>query len=412
MSEGQRTLWLDVSAGVAGDMVLGALLDAGASVEFVQAQLDAVLAGAMLTVAPVTRAGMRASKVEVSVTEQDPPRRTWRQIEKLLHRADLDDETRASAVAVFQRLALAEARVHGISPDDVHFHEVGAMDSIADVVGSCAALNALGVTDIVAGPIALGSGTVNTEHGVLPVPVPAVLQLVTGWTVLAGGPGEVATPTGVALITALADASGPLPAMRVDSVGVGAGTRDTPGRANVVRAVVGVAQATRIGGASRVSIVEANVDDLDPRLWPGVLTALLDAGAHDAWLTPILMKKGRPAHTVHAMGRTEDVAALQAVLLTWTSTFGVRSYEVDKCALPRTWETVEVAGHAIRIKIAYSDGVIRQATPEFSDAEMVAEQLGLPVRDVLGLAAAAATGAGLTPDRPFPSRTQPSVPSA
>lgn len=405
MSERQRTVWLDVSAGVAGDMILAALVDAGASLEFIQAEVEAVLAGALvLSVEPVTRAGMRASRLVVSVIEQDSPPRAWRDIERLLTGSDLDAEVRSGALAVFRRLATAESRVHGRAPDDVHFHEVGAVDSIADVVGTCAGLRDLGVNAVVAGPIALGSGTVPSGHGVLPVPVPAVLEMVAGWTVLAGGSGELATPTGVALVTTLATVCGPVPTMRVDRVGIGAGTRDSAGRANVVRVVVGVAapgEERPSATESRSVIVEANVDDLDPRVWPSVIAALLDAGAQDAWLTPMVMKKGRPAHTVHVLGRPEDVAELRSVLLEHTGTFGVRSYEVDKYALPRSWVPVDVAGHVVRVKVAHSAGVVRQVTPEFDDAEQVARKLGLPVREVLRLMDLGAARAGIVVGRPF-----------
>ena len=204
---------------------------------------------------------------------------------------------------MFRRLAEVEASAHGVPVEDVEFHEVGSWDSVADVVGTCAALHLLGVEDVVATRIALGSGTVRTAHGLLPVPVPAVLGLVDGWQVEAGGNGELATPTGAALLTTYATAQGPLPALDVVTSGVGAGTRDPAERPNVVRVVLGTRPAPVAPDASRPMVVlEANVDDLDPRVWPTVLTALMDAGAADAWLTPILMKKGRPAHTLSVLG--------------------------------------------------------------------------------------------------------------
>jgi pyridinium-3,5-bisthiocarboxylic acid mononucleotide nickel chelatase len=408
-----RTMWLDVSAGVAGDMVLGALVDAGASLEVIGAQVDAVLPGAVaLAARPVTRAGLRGTQVSVSLREADPAPRAWRDIRQLLTQAPIPDAVRSNSLAVFSRLAAAEARVHGIEPDDVHFHEVGALDSIADVVGSCAGLHDLGIAAIQASPLALGSGAVGSEHGVLPVPVPAVLEMVGGWTVSGGGTGELATPTGVALVTALASGCGPLPVMQVVATGVGAGSKDTPARANVVRAVIGdavigdavigAAGAEAAGGATAEVVIEANVDDLDPRLWPAVLTALFQAGAQDAWLTPILMKKGRPAHSLHVLGRPEDEAALRAVVVAQTSTIGMRSFSVAKYALARMWVPVDVGGQVVRIKVAHDGAVIRQATPEYADVEAAAAALTLPVRQVLRLADAAAALAGLAPGGQVP----------
>jgi uncharacterized protein (TIGR00299 family) protein len=405
MSDGHRTMWMDVSAGVAGDMLLGALVDAGASLEFIQSQVDGVLAGAVtLSARQVTRAGLRATKVSVSAREPDPAPRSWRDVQQMLGRAQILDAVREKALAAFRRLAAAEARAHATEPDDVHFHEVGALDSIADVVGSCAGIHDLRVTTILAGPLAVGSGTVRAEHGVMAVPVPAVLEMAGGWTVSGGGQGELATPTGVALVTALARGCGPLPMMRVDAVGVGAGTRDTPGRANVVRIVVGAAQAAEPPDEPAPEVViEANVDDLDPRLWPTVLAALLQAGAQDAWLTPILMKKGRPAHTLHVLARPEGAAGLRRVIVAQTSAIGMRSFEVAKYALARTWVPVEVAGQAIRIKVAHDGTLIRQATPEYGDVETAAAALSLPVSQVLRLADAAAAQGGLVPGRPVPA---------
>jgi uncharacterized protein (TIGR00299 family) protein len=398
-----RTMWLDISAGVAGDMVLGALVDAGASLDFIGAQVDAVLAGAVaLSARQVTRAGLRGTQVSVSLRESDPAPRAWRDIQELVNRAPIPDPVRRDSLAVFSRLAVAEARVHGIEPDNVHFHEVGALDSIADIVGSCAGLHDLGIADIQASPLALGSGTVRAEHGILPVPVPAVLEMVGGWTVSGGGTGELATPTGVALVTALASGCGPLPEMQVVATGVGAGTKDTPDRANVVRAVIGDADAGSACGLAAEVVIEANVDDLDPRLWPAVLTALLQAGAQDAWLTPILMKKGRPAHTLHVLARPEDATALRAVVLAQTSTIGMRSFIVDKYALARMWVPVEIAGQVVRIKVAHDGAVIRQATAEYADVEAAAAQLTLPVRQVLRLADAGAAQSGLVPGGPVP----------
>ncbi len=374
--------WWDVSAGVAGDMILAALIDAGASIDSIRAAVEAVAPDVRLATSTVSRAGLRATLLDVTA-EPSAEHRTWQAIRGLLDRADLDDAVRASALAVFGLLAGAEARVHGVAPDDVHFHEVGAWDSIADIVGCCAAIHDLGVVDISAGVVAVGSGRTATAHGSLPVPVPAVVELLIGWPVVAGGAGELATPTGAALVATLARTSTSLPAMTLGRVGIGAGHRDRPDQANVVRVLLGTtSNAAQSSAASATrsiaTVLAANVDDLDPRLWPGVLTSLMEAGADDAWLTPILMKKGRPAHQLNVLCRPESAETLRRMIVDTTSTIGVRESDVRKTALARYWTTVDVDGTPIRIKVAHEDGRIVQATPEFDDVRAAAAALGWP----------------------------------
>jgi uncharacterized protein (TIGR00299 family) protein len=399
--------WLDVTAGVAGDMLLGALVDAGADLVEVQHAVDLVLPESVqLTSTSVQRAGLRALKVDVASAREEHPHRRWREIRDRIGSAGLPAAVVDRADAVFRRLAEVEATAHGWPVDEVEFHEVGAWDSVADVVGTCAALHLLGVEEVVATSLALGSGSVRTSHGTLPVPVPAVLGLVGGWSVTSGGEGELATPTGVALVTTLATEQGPLPSLDVTATGVGAGTRDNPERPNVVRVVVG-RRSGREPGSRSMRLLEANVDDLDPRVWPAVLAALLDAGAADAWLTPILMKKGRPAHTLSVLASPDAASALRDQILTSTSTFGVRQTAVDRWALDRGWTDVAVEGRPVAVKVGHRDGVIRHATPEFEDAARVADELSRPVRDVLAAASAAATTAGLVPGADTPSELRP-----
>jgi pyridinium-3,5-bisthiocarboxylic acid mononucleotide nickel chelatase len=396
-----RHAWIDASAGIAGDMLLGALLDAGASIDSVRSAVDAVLAGAVrIRVRPVVRAGLRALKADVDAVVADPPHRTWRDIRGLLELADLPVRTRDRAFAAFARLADTEAYVHGIAADEVHFHEVGALDSIADVVGVCAALDDLGVTTLSSSGVAVGSGRVRTAHGELPVPVPAVLRLAEGWTVHSGGAGELATPTGMALLRTLCSSCEELPSMQVERAGVGAGVRDVAGRANVVRVVVGT--RTESSGGEPAVVLEANVDDLDPRLWPGVLTGLLEAGAADAWLVPIVMKKGRPAHTLTVLCSPDRADDLRERIFRETSTLGVRESPRRKVALERAFVDVAVAGEKVPVKVAHRDGRIVQVMPEFENVAAVARRQGRPERLVLREAAEAATAAGLTVGEPFP----------
>jgi len=396
--------WIDPGNGVAGDMLLGALVDAGAPLTAIRDAVEAVIPATVeLSVAEVRRAGMRASKVSVDVIAEDLPHRDWTTIRAMLEAAPLDARVRADALAVFGALADAEARAHGIDVERVHFHEVGSWDSIADIVGVCAGLAALGIGRLTCGPVALGSGSITSAHGLIPVPVPAVVELSRGWEVLSGGSGELATPTGMALLKALATPASGLPACTLRGVGVGAGTRDTPGRPNVVRLLLGEPSASGPDAARAATVLEANVDDLDPRVWPVVLEALLASGASDAWLTPILMKKGRPAHTLSVLAAADRVDALREVIFAQVPTLGVREYAVTKHEQERAWYPVRVGDAEIRVKVGHAGGVITTATPEFVDAVAAAEASGRALRAVLTDAVAAALAAGLAPGQPLPA---------
>jgi pyridinium-3,5-bisthiocarboxylic acid mononucleotide nickel chelatase len=406
-----RVAWFDVSAGAAGDMLCGALVGAGVPLAVLQDAADAVVPNLVRwEQAEVHRAGLTATAVTPHADTDDRTERAWGDIRDLLFGAGLIPAVRDAAVAVFTRLAETEAAAHGIAVEDVHLHEVGGLDAVADVVGLVAALHHLGVTQVVAGPLAVGSGTVRTAHGVLPVPVPAVVRLCSGWQVEAGGTGELATPTGAALVTTLSRACEPLPAMVLEASGVGAGSRDTPGRANVVRVLLGTSTRGTTAGPEGVTtqiVLEANVDDLDPRLWPGVLEALLDDGAADVWLTPILMKKGRPAHTVSVLAPPARVDALRRTLMTATSTIGCRAHPVTKYALDRVMARIEVEGHPVEVKVVTAEGSIVQAMPEFDDVARAATALARPTREVLERARAEVIAAGLVAGAPAPTREDP-----
>lgn len=392
-----RHCWIDASAGVAGDMLLGALVDAGADLGAVQTAVDSVVpASVRLSTASVTRCGQRATQVRVAVIAEDLPHRRWATIRDSLVAAPLDPLIRDRALATFARLAAAEARAHGIPAEDVHFHEVGALDSIADVVGVCAALADLGVATVSAGVVAVGSGRTRAAHGDLPVPVPAVVRLSAGWRVRAGGRGELATPTGMALVTALSRTCEELPTMIMTGAGAGAGTKDVPDRPNITRVLLGeLTEKSPDADREQLMTMEANVDDLDPRLWPGVVDRLLQAGAADAWLVPIVMKKGRPGQVLTVLCHPEHADSLRELILTHTSTLGVRETRVSRTALARGWVTVAVAGQPVRIKIGYDATGIRQVNPEFADVTTAARQAGTAERDVLDAARAAARAAGL-----------------
>ena len=321
--------WVDAGAGAAGDMLLGALVGSGVPVEVVQAAVDAVSPEPVrLSVEQVQRGGLAATRCHVEVAESST-HRTWTDVRALLEAADLDPAVAARAVSAFERLAVAEAAVHGTSPDDVHFHEVGALDAIADVVGVCAGLVHLGLDRLVVSPVAVGSGRVRAAHGSLPVPVPAVTELLRGVPSLAGPASmESCTPTGAALLVAHASDWGAQPPMVVAQVGVGAGSRDPESHANVVRLLVG--EPAGAAASDEPWLLETNLDDLDPRLLPGVLEALLALGALDAWLTPIIMKKGRPAHTLSVLVPDGLVDAARDLVFAETTTLGIRGHRVSR----------------------------------------------------------------------------------
>ena len=380
--------WLDCSAGISGDMLLGALLDAGVALQVLQDAVDTIAVEPIeLRRQDVTRAGIRACKVDVVVTDSAPTR-TWSDVRSLIESAALEEAVQRLSLDVFARLATAEAAVHGVPVDDVHFHEVGALDAIADVVGAAAGLQSLGLTSLTASTVTVGSGTTRGAHGPLPVPPPAVLALLEGVPVQAGPvPREMTTPTGAAVLATVVSSYGPLPPMSLLRSGSGAGGRDPEELANVLRLVLGEPLDSAPGTAV---VLETNVDDLDPRLWPGVLQALLDAGASDAWLTPILMKKGRPAHTLSVLCGSELAEAVREVVFRETSTLGLRETRVDKHALDRELRAVEVDGRQIRVKLGLRRGEVVNAMPEWDDVAAAAAALGRPAKSVLRDAHAAA----------------------
>ena len=417
------TIWVDATHGASGDMLLGALVGVGVPVDVLRTAVAAVAPEPVtLSVEAVSRAGFAATRCHVEVADS-VTHRSWRDVRGLLLAADLDAEVQTLAVAVFDRLAVAEATVHGADPLDVAFHEVGALDALADVVGVCAGfawLESCGPeraiprsgphNPMVVSPVAVGSGSVTGAHGSLPVPPPAVAELLRGVPSYAGPPGapasELCTPTGAALLTTLASSWGAQPAMSVDRIGVGAGARDPGGYANVVRLLVGAEEPSggpsgrtdgrtdrgTDGGSDGALLIETNVDDLDPRVWPSVIAALLDAGASDAWLTPILMKKGRPAHTLSVLVRADRADDLRSAIFRHTSSIGLREHPVAKQALAREMRSVTVQGQQIAVKLAREggpEGTVVNAQPEWDDVARAAAALGRPTNDVL----AAATGA-------------------
>jgi uncharacterized protein (TIGR00299 family) protein len=439
-----RIAWIDCSAGASGDMLLGALLSAGADREVVNAAVRAVDASLSVTVEQTTRHQIAATKASVRVNGELHPEgpaqpigadgaghdnegegdaghghghdgdaghghdgdaghghsgdggdehvgvtRSWREVRELIEGAGLDAAVRDRALDTFARLARAEASAHGVEPDAVHFHEVGALDAIADIVGVAAASVALELDRVVVSTISLGGGRqVRGQHGGIPIPGPAVLHLLSeAEAPVVGGtaPYEMTTPTGAALLATLADEFGMMPPMRIQQTGVGAGGRDPIEVPNIVRVVIG----ETIERPATEVVYETNVDDLDPRIWPQVLARLMEAGAADAWLTPILMKKGRPAHTLSVLVSRPNAEVVRAVILAETSAIGLRESEIRKHAADREFATVDVDGQKIHVKIARYGGQVVNVQPEYDDVAAAATVLKRPVKNILAKAIAA-----------------------
>jgi uncharacterized protein (TIGR00299 family) protein len=366
-------------------MLLGALLDAGADLDEVRAAISALdVPGWELDAERTPRAGLVATRAIVVAGGDAGHHRTWSDIDHLLKRADLPPRVRDRARGTFAELAGVEGRLHGVPPEDVHFHEVGALDAIVDVIGVAAALDSLAVDRIVAGPVHVGTGTVYAAHGRLPNPAPATIALLAqrGLTVVGEDIDvELTTPTGAALLAALADSCGPLPAMRPAVVGYGAGTRELADRANVVQVVIGMEEQAAGGSEEELVELATNVDDATGEVLAHAVTALLGAGALDAWVVPIVMKKGRPAHTVHALCAAPALARVRDALLAETGSLGVRWTAVRRHAVDRAELVVDVDGHPVRVKQA---GTRRKV--EHDDAVAAATALGVPLREVLGRA--------------------------
>ncbi len=388
------SLWVDASCGAAGDMILAALLDAGADRRAVEAALAGISAAAgetiSLELADVRRHGLRA-RLAVVTAEPSVVHRGLADVLALVDAAGLPDPVRQLSVRVFELLAAAEARVHGVAVNEIRFHEVGALDALADVAGTATALHFLGLLDagatITVSGVGLGSGTAAAAHGQVPVPVPAVVELLAGaGAPVSSGPGEgeLCTPTGAALLAAIATSWGPLPAMVVRAAGCGAGRRDAAGHPNVVRVIAGdPAGTSRPWRVATQRLVESTVDDLDPRLWPGVLDALRLAGAIDAWLTPATMRGGRPAQVVSALTEADAVDSVVRELFRATTTLGVRVTEVERRSLPRDSVVVDVAGQPVSVKRGFLDGEPVTVQPELADARAAALSAGLSVADVI-----------------------------
>jgi pyridinium-3,5-bisthiocarboxylic acid mononucleotide nickel chelatase len=382
-----KVLYFDCISGISGDMALGALVAAGADPDQLREQLD------LLPVEPfdidleeVETHGIHATKVTVRAAATGVIR-TYANIRSLLEDAKLPPAALSLAQRIFRRLAEAEATVHRRDIEQVTFHEVGAVDSIVDITGVALAFTMLGIERVFSSAVPTGTGLVKTEHGVMPIPAPAVVELLRGVPVYSRGvPMELVTPTGAAILAATVEGFGELPPIRLESAGYGAGTL-RPDFPNVLRVLIGDEDPKgrgdrRTPSAAGELILETNVDDLNPELYGYVIERLFEAGAQDAWLTPIVMKKGRPAVTISVLCSPSRQDAIRQVLFRETGTLGVRSSSVDKQALEREWIQVSTRNGGVRVKVGLLDGRPVTVAPEYEDCARVAREAGVPARDV------------------------------
>jgi hypothetical protein len=367
---------VDAFSGLAGDMLVGALADAGADRQEITRVLASLAPAATIEWDRVKRRGMAAEKFRVRV-EEPQKHRHLSGILKIIEAAEMPPQVKTNAARVFQKLGEAEALAHGIPIEKVHFHEVGAIDSICDIVGACLAFDQLKVDRIYCSPVNVGSGTVNTEHGVLPVPAPATARLLENKPVYSRGPAiELTTPTGAAILSTLAEDFGSMPAMRIRSSGYGAGDRDFTEHANVVRVMIGDASGAR--ETTTVSVIEANIDDASPQVIAWAAEKLLEAGALDALVLPAQMKKGRPGVVLQVIAAPEKREELVTILFRETTTLGVRFYSAERRVQAREWREVTTPHGNVRIKIGESG-----FAPEYEDARRIASESGVPLKDIL-----------------------------
>jgi hypothetical protein len=377
------TCYLDAFSGISGDMLVGALADAGADTAAITEAIVSLAVGASVSFDKVKRCGMAATKYRVAA-EDTRQHRHLPQILDLIEHATLPVRAKQNAQAVFRKLGEAEAAVHQVPVEKVHFHEVGAADSISDIVGACLGFELLDVENIVCSPVNVGSGTVRTEHGTLPVPAPATARLLSHAPVYAQGPAvELTTPTGAAVAATLACRFDVLPAMKVAHIGYGAGDRDFPEQANVLRVILGESSGAR--EAVAVAVIEANLDDLSPQILAYAMERLMDAGALDASVQPLLMKKGRPGNLLRVIARPEDRERIAEIVFAETSTLGLRIHGAERRVLARCFTDVETRYGKVRMKVS-GEGSF---APEFEDCRRLARERGVPLKQVMAEASLA-----------------------
>ena len=394
-----KQLYLDCFAGISGDMLLGALIDLGVSEDVLREELGKLkLPGYTISTRHVVKQNISATKFDCHDehhghshhrhNEHEHKHRGYTEIAAMIQKSALSENVKRRALSVFKRIGEAEAKIHGIALDKVHFHEVGAVDSIVDIVGACIALEKLGVDEVQASPPRLGSGFVETAHGKFPVPAPATLELLKGAPVQSGDePVELVTPTGAALLREFCTKFGPMPAMSIEKVGYGAGTRDLEKTPNVLRAVLG---EPMVSETDVISVIETNIDDMNPQLFGDVMEKLLTAGALDVFFTSIQMKKNRPGTLLTVLCERGGVDRMVETLLTHTTSFGVRVHETQRRKLSREIVTVQTKFGEIEVKVGRLAGKVVSRSPEYESCKLAASKARVAVKDAYNEAARAA----------------------
>lgn len=384
-----RIGYFDCFSGASGDMILAACINAGTDVEALRSDLDGLaVPGWSLDNQSIRKQGFAASQIDIQLDPAaDKPHRHLKHICEIIERSPLPHTVGQQALAIFTRLAEAEAAVHGTTIEKVHFHEVGAIDAIIDIVGACAALHRLGIDEVRCSPIPTGNGTVTCDHGVMPVPAPATAQLLKGVPLAeCDEVGELTTPTGAAILTTLAKGFGPIPAMRIERIGIGAGRRDGAKRANILRLLVGEQVADDQAETDEILTIEANLDDSSGQVIGHVYDALFACGALDVFATPIYMKKNRPGVLLTVLVPPHLRDQVETILFAETTTFGIRSHSCSRRKLTRTFDTVQTAGGPVRIKVGRRAGQVVTAAPEYEDCCRAATAAGLPLKQIMAQA--------------------------
>jgi len=384
-----RVLYLDMMAGISGDMTLGALADLGVPLDLIRENIERLdIEHVDIVERKVQQNGITAVKIDVRPSTQGPVR-TFANIRNIIESSDLKSSVKERSLMIFHTLADAEGKIHGKHPDQVHFHEIGAADSIVDIVGAALGLDWLGAGEIHASPVPLGTGMVKTKHGVLPVPVPAVVEILRGVPVYSSGiPTEIVTPTGAAILKACVDQFGPLPPMELEAVGYGSGYKEL-GIPNLLRILMGAAM-TEVNVRERALLITTNIDDMNPELYEYVMEKLFAAGASDVWLAPIQMKKTRPATSLHVLVPPGEVERVKEIIFEETNTLGLRISQVEKEALERDYLQVDTGYGEVRVKVGRKGERIINLAPENADCQKVARESGIPLKEIYDLAIAGA----------------------
>jgi uncharacterized protein (TIGR00299 family) protein len=380
-----KAAYFDCFSGISGDMTLGALVDAGCSLDTLRAKLqDLQVPGWELSAEKVWKNGMAATHAKVKAADTQT-HRSLTTILGILEKSSLDERVKERASAIFRKLGEAEATVHDVPLDKIHFHEVGAVDAIVDIVGACIGFEELGFETFACSPLNVGGGTAKMAHGTLPVPAPATARLLMGKPTYSNGvQKELVTPTGAAIVSTLCEKFGPQPAMRISAIGYGAGTIDLESQPNVLRIMVGeVSEKSIEGHGGTIRVLEANLDDMNPQIFGYLLEKALGAGALDVFGTPVQMKKSRPGTLITILCKPEDEGRFQQMLFAETTTLGVRSHLVERHALPREVVRVETPFGEVRMKISRSADRIQHAAPEFDDCRKLAEEKNVPLQEVM-----------------------------